>query len=163
MQQHENMKQANKIMRSKKLTDVEKAKQLTDLGFKKEDLRYMEANGFPSYALANSNGRMKHTREKIAELQKLETREAQGKASKLLYEGADIKEDIPNKRVKLHFEEKPDAKMRAELKKKGFHWSPTNEAWQRKLTPDALKVAKEVMDTHYKKQFDTTTKKMMGC
>ena len=36
----------------------------------------------------------------------------------------------------------PDAETRTMLKKNGFKWSPTNNAWQRQLTPNAMRTLK---------------------
>jgi len=160
---HEMMKKANVIVRSKKIDKQTKIKQLLDLGFKKEDIKAMEPNGFPAFALANSNGRIKHTKQRIAQLQRLEAKEAQGKASTELYEGANIKENIPQKRVQIFFDEIPDSVMRTRLKKKGFKWSPKNKAWQRKLTTQAYQAAKDVMKDYHKRDFDKKTKEMLEC
>lgn len=37
----------------------------------------------------------------------------------------------------LKFDGKPPQEQREILKKHGFRWSPTQEAWQRQLTPNA--------------------------
>ena len=39
----------------------------------------------------------------------------------------------------------PDVEMRAKLKSEAFKWSPKNQAWQRQLTPNAVRAAKRVL------------------
>lgn len=41
-------------------------------------------------------------------------------------------------RIQLLFNEKPEADVRTQLKSKAFKWSPTNNAWQRQLTNNAV-------------------------
>lgn len=57
------------------------------------------------------------------------------------HEGADkyfkIKRNKDVNRLQLKFDGKPPQEQREILKKHGFRWSPTQEAWQRQLTPNA--------------------------
>ena len=39
------------------------------------------------------------------------------------------------------FDEKPDEKKRTTLKSRGFHWSPSENAWQRLLNGNAIYAA----------------------
>ena len=41
-------------------------------------------------------------------------------------------------RLQLFFDTKPDEKQRAVLKSNGFKWAPSQEAWQRQLTDNAI-------------------------
>ena len=57
------------------------------------------------------------------------------------HEGADkyfkIARNKDVNRLQLKFDGKPPQEQREILKKHGFRWSPTQEAWQRQLTPNA--------------------------
>lgn len=57
------------------------------------------------------------------------------------HEGADkyfkIERNKDVNRLQLKFDGKPPQEQREILKKHGFRWSPTQEAWQRQLTPNA--------------------------
>ena len=57
------------------------------------------------------------------------------------HEGADkyfkIERNKDINRLQLKFDGKPPQEQREILKKHGFRWSPTQEAWQRQLTPNA--------------------------
>ncbi len=52
-------------------------------------------------------------------------------------------------RVQLYFSEKPSEEIRTELKSTGWHWSPRNQAWQRKNTDNALAAAKRIQMKWY--------------
>jgi hypothetical protein len=41
-------------------------------------------------------------------------------------------------RLQLFFDERPNDKQREQLKANGFKWAPTQEAWQRQLTDNAI-------------------------
>jgi len=160
---HNMMKQANAIIRSKDST-IEKQAKLQALGFSDASIKAIAKDGgFGSYALANSTQRMKQTQGRILELQRLEKAEKDGNVSTLLYDGAKIEDNLAAKRVQIRFDEIPDADTRADLKKRGFKWSPKESAWQRILTSDAKRVAQEIVDRHYTRAFDDVTKKMLEC
>jgi hypothetical protein len=53
--------------------------------------------------------------------------------------------DLDDNRLRLVFRAKPDAAVRALLKQRGFHWSPSHKAWQRQLNNAAEYAAKSVI------------------
>ncbi len=142
---HNQMKAANKIMRDKKLSSTQKRVELVKLGMSKELVGSISKNGFEGFYLTNSNAKIKNIKARIKELEVLNQREKEGKASTLLYEGWKVKENIPEKRLQIFFDEKPDADMRTLLKKNGYRWSPKNGAWQRQLTNNARYNAKALI------------------
>lgn len=160
---HAMMKETNVILRSKDDVATKEAR-LSALGYGDEAISsFLKEGGFASYAFANSTQRMKQTQGRLLELQRLEKAEKEGKVSTLLYEGAKVEENLQAKRVQIRFDEIPSAETRADLKKRGFKWSPKEEAWQRILTPDAKRTAQEIIDRHYTRAFDGVTKKMLEC
>jgi len=75
------------------------------------------------------------------------------------YEGARIVENKDIDRIQLFFDEKPSNEVRTELKKSGWHYSKTNDdAWQRKITGNALFSAEQIMDKFFKRQEISETK-----
>lgn len=48
-------------------------------------------------------------------------------------------------RVQIVFEDKPAEDLRAALKAAGWHWSRTEDAWQRKLTNAAIASARHLL------------------
>lgn len=66
--------------------------------------------------------------------------------------GVKIVYNTEQNRLQLLFPGKPEAEMIQKLKKRGFKWSPRNVAWQRQLTPNAIRAMTEVfpsMDYKY--------------
>jgi hypothetical protein len=43
--------------------------------------------------------------------------------------------------LQLFFDEKPTEQQRAQLKSNGFKWAPSQDAWQRQLTDNAIYAA----------------------
>ena len=72
---------------------------------------------------------------------KTERTEKQGKAVTNGYnfenKHFEVIQNEEQNRLQLKFEGKPSAEMRDKLKHNGFKWSPSNNAWQRQLTPNA--------------------------
>ena len=87
---------------------------------------------FPSYALSNNNQNIHSTQQRIDELK-----------NRSDYKGWDFNggKAIINEaenRLQLRFDEKPGEAERAELRKNGFKWAPSQGAWQRQLTRNAI-------------------------
>lgn len=53
--------------------------------------------------------------------------------------------NVEQNRLQLIFDGKPEQAMIDRLKKSGFKWSPRNTAWQRQLTPNAVRVVPYVL------------------
>ena len=103
---------------------------------------------FPPYALTNNNAKIRNTKARIAQLERLKKEaETATEQQKEEYQ-TDLFEVIENAeimRLQLKFEGKPDADTRTVLKRHGFRWSPTNGVWQRQLTNNAKYAAKQVI------------------
>lgn len=130
---HAQMVACNKIIRSKKTTEVQKWDALKELGLKDPTIRelftpdYMGRTGIPSFSLTNSNARIKHTEARVRELEK---REAAAPVEKENADGIKVVENIPENRMQVFFPGKPADEMRAALKRNGFRWAPSNGCWQ---------------------------------
>jgi len=53
-------------------------------------------------------------------------------------------------RVQIIFDYIPAPEKRTLLKSHGFKWSPTQGAWQRQRTLNAVNVAKRLIEEHFK-------------
>ncbi len=144
------MKAVNKILRSKKLSDDEKAQQVhTDFGLS-EQLIHELMNpdwgkpGFASYQLTNNNTNIRRMRERVAELQKKEDTPT----TEIKFDGGTVIDNCDDDRVQIDFDEKPDDAMRAKLKGHGWRWAPSVMMWQRKRTNAAMRSAKEILEVH---------------
>lgn len=99
--------------------------------------------GFASYALSNNNANIHATKARLARLQKVaQERQAIAAGEKAAPEpknftGGKLVEDIDDNRLCLIFDAKPAAPIIAELKGRGFKWSPSRGAWVRMLNNTA--------------------------
>lgn len=99
-----------------------------------------------AYVLANSNGRMKGIKDRIAKLERLATETKEIEPSKETeINGIKIIDNTEANRLQIVFDYKPDADVRTTLKKHGFRWCPTHNAWQRYRGAEAERIAKEIV------------------
>ncbi|CAN5491942.1 hypothetical protein BH10CHL1_BH10CHL1_50070 [soil metagenome] len=102
--------------------------------------------GFPDYALTNNSAnirRMKQQQAKAAALASIPSTEATSD-----HNGVTVSDNAAADRVQIIFPDKPVASVRAELKRHGFRWSPSNNAWQRFRGAEALRLAHQLASTY---------------
>jgi hypothetical protein len=144
----EHFKACNKIIKSKKLTDEQKVAELTKHHLKETSAHkllqpdFAGRLGYPAYMLQNNNANMTRIRQRIETLKKTESLEAKEE----IVNGVRIVSNVEGNRVQIFFPGKPDEKIRKELKSSGFRWSPREGAWQRHLSPQAQRLAKEIVE-----------------
>lgn len=143
------MKKANSIIKSNK--DVE-TRLKNELNLSEQNI-YKLINpdrfgrvGFASYSLTNNNANIKRLRERVAMLTKKHNALKSDKKEAYTFDGGRIEVNYPLDRVQIFFDEKPDADTRTKMKSSGWKWAPSEGAWQRKNTPDALFVAKRMFN-----------------
>lgn len=99
---------------------------------------------FPAYELASLRGKIERTEQRLAELDKREQQAAEPQTG-TAFDGGQIVRNIDLNRLQILFDTIPDADTRAALKQNGFRWSPKNQAWQRQLTDNAERAARQVL------------------
>lgn len=133
----ETMKACNKIVKSKKLSKDQKIEQLTELGIKDPHslfiTDYAGRTGFPGYSLTNNNANIKRLEGRLKTEKALKEKASQGN-TELTFKGGTILNNFDINRVQIFFDDKPEAETRKELKRLGFKWAPSQNAWQRFLT-----------------------------
>jgi len=141
----ERMKAANAALR---LKDAAKADaKLTELGFSAADVVQLRTPdfcgriGFPSYQLSNNNATIRATRARIEELEK---RQAAPAPSGWEFDGGKVVINTELNRLQIVFDGRPDEDTRAALKSHGFRWAPSQGAWQRQFTDNAIRAAKRL-------------------
>lgn len=144
----EMMKAANKIVRDKKLAEVEKVDELVAIGFSEETaLRIMDPShgwwgaGFAPFELSNNNARIKDTEAKIARHTQLASQEDEEKE----YPWGTFRADYSDERYRFIFGQIPDEDVRKLLKDHGFKWSRRNNAWQRQITANSKYVVYHII------------------
>ena len=140
--EHERMKRINAYHRKNKT--LEGCPDLTERQAKElqESMdKWIYHIPFPSYSLQSSNAKMKRIQERIESLENVKEK---GSAEQE-YDGFKYIENSEAMRIQFIFDGKPDAEIRTILKSNGFRWAPSQGAWQRQLTDNGKRAAKEVI------------------
>ncbi len=142
----EAMKSANKAVR---LKDTDKGNEmLRDMGYSEKQIKELRTPdfcgriGFASYALQNNNANIHRIEGRIKELKATKekgTQEEDCKFCKIVRNAEDM-------RLQLIFDGKPEAEVRDVLKRNGFRWAPSNQAWQRHLNSNSEYALKQVIE-----------------
>jgi hypothetical protein len=96
-----------------------------------------ERQPFSGYDLTNNNSEIKRLKIRIAEV----TRNQEVGFSGWEFNGGRAEANTDMNRLQFFFDERPNDSQRANLKANGFKWAPTQEAWQRQLTDNAIYAA----------------------
>ncbi|MCD9538955.1 DUF3560 domain-containing protein [Photobacterium carnosum] len=139
----EKMKAANKVIKSKHMTDNDKIEYLiTTLKFSdKQAYELLEGDfcgriGFASYALTNNNANIRQTKQRLDELEVMHNQEPLNESGEV--EGLSWSLYEEEGRIKFSFDGKPSEAVRDVLKSNGFKWSRYSMAWVRKITTNAV-------------------------
>jgi antirestriction protein ArdC len=142
----EMMKAANAVIR-KFQTPEERKAGLERIGFSRSQAEKVLAPdfagrvGFPPYALSNNQANIRRIEERIKGLEKaasLEDRTTE-------FAWGKVRENKAINRIQFLFEEKPDNAVRDLMKKSGFRWAPSEGAWQRQWTGNAVRAAQQAI------------------
>lgn len=141
------MKETNKIIRSKKLSEIEKHDKLIELGYSEDGIRevftpnYMGNIGFPSYSITNNGANIRRVKEQLEKAKRMKVTEDKE------YKIGDVRivENYQENRLQLFFPGKPDEDVRTQLKHNGFRWSRFNGCWQSYLKRWQIDRAKEII------------------
>lgn len=147
----EMMKAANKIIRDKKLAEVEKVDELVALGFSESAaLKLMEPDfcgriGFASYALTNNLAKIKDAEARMKRHAAMAERATQGDEEHE-YPWGKIVVCFSDERYRFIFDGKPSQEIINLMKSNAFKWSRANMAWQRQITPNAKYAVKRMIE-----------------
>jgi hypothetical protein len=109
----------------------------------RQDLeRYSYLGFIPTYKLSYNLAEIKRVKQRITEIERLAVRPPQG----WKFDGGEVVVNSDENRLQILFEGKPNEVMRCSLKRRGFRWAPSQGAWQRQLTNNAICAAKEVLN-----------------
>ena len=87
---------------------------------------------FPPYALSNNNQNIHSVQRRLEDLKE------KSDYAGWEFDGGKAEANEEQNRLQLFFDDKPGETERAELKKNGFKWAPSQGAWQRQLTRNAI-------------------------
>lgn len=143
----ETMKETNKIIRSKKLSEIEKHDKLIELGYSEDGVReiftpnYMGDIGFPSCSITNNGANIRRVKGQLEKAKQMKVTE--DKEYKI--GNVRVVENYQENRLQLFFPGKPDENVRTQLKHNGFRWSRFNGCWQSYLKRWQIDWAKEII------------------
>jgi hypothetical protein len=135
---HEYMKAVNVYYRKHKTLDGCPG---LDENIRQDLERYSHLGFIPTYKLSYNLAEIKRVKQRITELERLAERPPQG----WKFGGGEVVVNNGENRLQILFDGKPNEEMRRTLKSRGFRWAPTQGAWQRQLTNNAIYAAKEVL------------------
>ena len=102
----------------------------------------VHGKGYPSYKLTNNNANIRRLEQRIAQLKAQATKALTDK----IVNGVRIFENTEANRLQMIFDDKPSAEVRQLLKAHGFRWAPTEGAWQRHISRQALYSAETIAE-----------------
>lgn len=98
------------------------------------------------WELSNSSARMRNIKQRIADIERMKIVAEQKAEDKYPdVEGIEVVENSELMRIQLKFDGKPEEDVRTILKSHGFKYAPSQSAWQRQLTPNGIRAAKEAL------------------
>ena len=123
-----------------KLSDDEVAK--IDAQMESANPWVQKTGPFPDFRLKNNNAEIRRIKAKLKDMEKLDGMEDEV----ISFPGGELLINTEINRVQFHFDEKPSAEIRSLLKRQGFRWAPSEGAWQRQRTTNAIRDAKWLLD-----------------
>lgn len=102
---------------------------------------HFENKPFASYSLSNNNAEIRRIKGRIEELEKRGSTEPPAGWE---FDGGKVVMNTDENRVQIIFDDKPDSDVRAELRSNAFKWAPSQGAWQRQLTDNAVRATKRL-------------------
>ena len=104
------------------------------------EIRGVQDKPYPTWALSNNNAEIRRIKDRIQSLSVNKEELYTGWE----FAGGKAEINVKDNRLQLFFDDKPDGKIRDELKANGFRWSPKASAWQRQLNSNAIYAADAV-------------------
>lgn len=95
---------------------------------------------FESYSLSNNSAEIRRVKQRIKDMERMADRPADGWA----FDGGEVVINKEANRLQIIFDAKPDEDLRTELKRNGFRWAPSQNAWQRQYTDNAMFAVKRI-------------------
>ena len=144
----ERMKSANAAIRKNAKAGPEAQREaLEHLGFTPEEAKklttpdVMGTVGFASYSLSNNSANIRRLEERIKGLEKAKTLEDR----ETPYAWGTIRENKEINRLQFRFNDRPGKEITGLMKSSGFRWAPSESAWQRQWTGNAVYAARKII------------------
>jgi len=145
-QQHELTIQGNKVIAKAKKSGEDITEYLANtFNILPHMMEWTKKWGFST---VNSNATMKRIEQRIKELEAKEKMRTEAPQKSYNFEGGEVVMNYEADRIQIFFDPRPTPEQLAEWKNKGlnsFNWSPSNKAWQRKITPNAISATRYML------------------
>jgi tetratricopeptide (TPR) repeat protein len=143
----EHMKAVNKAWKQGK--EALYALGLTDLDIEKLKAKMpsYETKPCPTWMLSNNSAEIRRVKEKLEELSRLDKMEAESAK----FPGGEMRVNLEINRIQFIFDDIPSPELRKLLKSRGSKWSPSEKAWQRQRTLNAVNVSNYLLKEHFNK------------
>lgn len=105
----------------------------------------LEPHPFAPYQLTNNGAEIRRMKSRVEELEAKESRKESGESKETIFEGGRVLMNNEIDRIQIFYNEKPAYETIQKLKKNGFHWSPSNKAWQRQITNNAVYATRTII------------------
>ena len=93
-----------------------------------------EKPGFQSWELSNNNQEISRIKKRIKLIlhyqEEVRKVEETGELLEIEFDGGKIVDNVPENRLQIFFDSKPNAEVCAKLGRNGFRWTPSKDAWQ---------------------------------
>lgn len=149
------MKAANRVVRKKGLTDEQRVEKLKEVGLTENQVReiltpdFMGRVGYGEEILQSNSSKIKRLRKQIEEIEnRQKSAEQTGGGLGVKFDGGEVEIDYTDGYVRVFYDEKPGKNVTDKLKGNRFNWSPSDQAWRRKLNEKSLQAAERVTGTN---------------
>ena len=141
----ENMKAINKAWKQGK--EALHLLGLTDIGIEniRNKMQSYQKKPFPTWTLSNNSAEIRRVKDKINELERLDNMEA----ASTTFTGGEMRINTEINRIQFVFEAIPSMEIRKLLKSNGFKWAPSEKAWQRQRTLNAIHATNRLIKEHF--------------
>lgn len=143
---HELMKEGNKRIKAAKKSGEDLTEYLTTT-FKIEPHMIEWTMKF-GFGLTNNNANIKRVEQRIKELEKKESMKNETPITTYTFDGGKLIVNYEVDRLQIMFDTRPTREELDVWKDKGlrsYNWSPSNMAWQRKITANAMYAVKRML------------------
>ena len=134
-------KQGKEALNSLGLTDEEIEKI-------KSHMPSYQKSPFPAYSLSNNSAEIRRVKQKLEELNTLD----EMKEEKIKIPGGVLFVNLEINRIQFIFDSIPSEEVRKLLKSHGFKWAPSEKAWQRQRTINAINTTHYLLKNHFLKE-----------
>lgn len=148
----EMMKTANKVIRNKKLAEVEKVDELCAIGYNEETAILLlhpkydwYGQGFPSYQLSLNLAKIKDAEARMKRYAAMAQRATDGDEVHE-YAWGKLVVAFGDERYRFMFDGKPEQEVIDLMKSNAFKWSRSNSAWQRQITSNAKYAVNRIIE-----------------